>query len=118
MNLESSRKWGPRLTDNFQRARESAVRKWATEATQEAAIIHGRLGAQRAKEWRHKLRDAVEAGKPKVFTSWVADATGPPLSVVEDREGRHLVQPKEVAAAFVTEWGGTLEANSRGARRR
>ena len=96
--------------ENLAWRREDCLRKWAREATEEAAKRQEVLSRERAKTWREKLRAAVEQGKPKVFTSWVADEQGPPLSVVETREGVRLVRPKAVAKAFVDEWGGTVEA--------
>ena len=96
------------MQETLARRREDCLRAWAREATEEAAKKQAGLSRDRAKTWREKLRTAVEQGKPRIFTAWVADEQGPPLSVVETREGNRLVQPRAVVQAFVAEWGGEL----------
>ena len=87
MDMPTRARWAPRLGESLVRAREACLRRWAREATEEAAKRQSVLSRDRAKVWREKLRTAVEHGKPRVFTSWVADEQGPPLSVVETKEG-------------------------------
>ena len=105
MDMATRAIWAPRLQVNLALRREDRLREWAREATEEAAKRQAKQSRERAKTWREKLRTAVEQGKPRIFTSWVADEQGPPLSVVETKDGTRLVQPKAVAQAFVAEWG-------------
>ena len=88
MDMAARAVWAPRLQGNLALRREDRLREWAKEATEDAARRQAKLSRERAKTWREKLRLAVEQGKPRTFTSWVADEQGPPLSVVETKGGR------------------------------
>ena len=67
----------------------------------QAEGIAARLAQGRTTAWMERLRKAVEDGAPRVFTAWVANNAGPPLSVVVTKAGETLVQPCQVAGALV-----------------
>ena len=69
------------------------------------AELAAQLAKDRVKTFRDKVQKAVRDAKDRLITGWVGEESAPPISVVLTAEGKHLVQPVQVAGAFAREWG-------------
>ena len=86
-------------------ASREAIEAYIKELDARIAQMSRQLQKDRKQTFREKVRKAVRDGKHRLITGWVGEGASPPISVVLTEEGKHLVQPMEVAAAFAKEWG-------------
>ena len=104
MDEPDAQRWRAR-TLAIDSASADVIGAYIRELDGRVAELATQLAKDRVKSFKEKVQKAVRDAKDRLITGWVGEESAPPISVVLTAEGKHLVQPVQVAGAFADEWG-------------